>query len=77
MNLQRNSLYYAARIQANFEEILGFCSVNDLSEDGVNANHNVTCSPRLAEDDTRLLKNSEGDGDGEWIRRQTLLYSCK
>ena len=31
----------------------------------------------LAEGDTRLLKNSEGDGDGEWIRRQTLLYSCK
>ena len=24
MNLQQNSLYYAARIQANFEEILGF-----------------------------------------------------
>ena len=24
MNWQRNSLYYAARIQANFEEILGF-----------------------------------------------------
>ena len=44
-----------------------FCSVNHLSEGGVNANHNVTCSPSLAENDSRLLKNSEGNRDGEWI----------
>ena len=44
-----------------------FCSVNHFSEGGVNANHNVTCSPSLAENDPRLLKNSEGNRDGEWI----------
>ena len=33
------------------------------SEGGVNANHNVTCSPN----DSRLLKNSEGNRVGEWI----------
>ena len=37
-----------------------FCSVNHFSEGGVNANHNVTCSPSLAE-------NSKGNRDGEWI----------
>ena len=32
------------------------CSVNHLiSEAGVNANHNVTCSPSLAENDSTLL----------------------
>ena len=45
-----------------------FCSVNHFSEGWtVNANHNVTCSPSLAENDSRLLKNSEGNCDGEWI----------
>ena len=45
-----------------------FCSVNHFSEGGtVSANHNVTCSPSLAENDSRLLKNSEGNCDGEWI----------
>ena len=43
------------------------CSINHESEGGVNANHNVTCSPSLAENDSRLLKNSEGNRDGEWI----------
>ena len=43
-----------------------FCSVNHISEGGVNANHNVTCSPSLA-NDFRLLKNSEGNPDCEWI----------
>ena len=38
-----------------------------MSEGGVNANHNVTCSPSLAEDNTRLLTNSEGDCDDECI----------
>ena len=38
-----------------------------LSEGGGNANHNATCSPSLAENDSRLLKNSEGNRDGEWI----------
>ena len=31
------------------------------------ANHNATCSPSLTENDSRLLKNSEGNRDGEWI----------
>ena len=44
-----------------------FCSVNRFSEGGVNANHNVTCTPSLAENDSRLLKNSKGNCDGEWI----------
>ena len=44
-----------------------FCSVNHFSKGEVNANHYVTCSPSLAENDSRLLKNSEGNGDGEWI----------
>lgn len=44
-----------------------FSSVNRFSEGGVNGNHNVTCSPSLAENDSRLLKNSEGNRDGEWI----------
>ena len=43
------------------------CSVNHFSEGGVNANHNVTCTSSLAENDSRLLKNSEGNHDGEWI----------
>ena len=38
-----------------------FCSVNHFSEGGVNAR----C--KVAEKDSRLLKNSEGNRDGEWI----------
>ena len=44
-----------------------FCSVNHFSEGGVNANHNVTCSPSLTENDSRMFKNSEENRDGEWI----------
>ena len=44
-----------------------FCSVNHFSEGGVNANHNVTYTSSFAENDARLLKNSEGNHDGEWI----------
>ena len=29
--------------------------------------HIVTCSPSLTENDSRLLKNSIGNSDGEWI----------
>ena len=58
-----------------------FCSANHLSEGGVNANHNVMCSLNFTENDSRLLKNREGNWDEEWIfvtgRRQMLLYSCK
>ena len=43
-----------------------FCSVNHFSEGGVNANHNVMCSPSLTENDSSLLKNSVGNFDGEW-----------
>ena len=34
-----------------------FCSVKHFTEGGVNANHNVTCSPSLAENESRLFKN--------------------
>ena len=44
-----------------------FCSVNHVSKGRVKANHNVACSPSLAENDSRLLKNSKGNRDGEWI----------
>ena len=44
-----------------------FCSVNHFSEGGVNTNHYVMCLPSLAENVSRLLKNSKGNGDGEWI----------
>ena len=44
-----------------------FYSVNHFSEGGVNANHNVTCSPSLASSCSRLLKNSKENRDGEWI----------
>ena len=56
-----------------------FFSVNHFSEDGVNANHNATCSPSLAEttlDCSRIAKEiamvSGFFVDG---RRQPLLYS--
>ena len=52
--------YYKLRSDLGF-----FCSVNHFSEGRVNANHNVTCLPSLAENDSRLLKNSEGNRDGE------------
>ena len=41
--------------------------MNHFSESRVNTNHNVTCAPSLAENDCRLLKNSEGNRDGESI----------
>ena len=34
-----------------------FCSLKHFTEGGVNANHNVTGSPSLAENDSRLFKN--------------------
>ena len=37
------------------------------SEGGANANHTVMCSPSLAENDSRVLKNREGNHNGEWI----------
>ena len=48
-----------------------FCSVNHLSGGGVNANHDATHLPSLAsknktENDSRLLKNSEGNHNDEW-----------
>jgi len=44
-----------------------FCSVNHFSEGRVKANHIVTSSPSLAENDSRLIRNSKGNRDGEWI----------
>ena len=62
------SLDRAARVQTSNGF---FCSVNHLSGGGVYANHNATHSPSLArknktENDSRLLKNSEGNRDDEW-----------
>ena len=60
-----------------------FCSVNHFSEGGVNANHNVTCSPNLAENDSRLDCSRIAKEIAMVIRffvegrRQTLLYSFK
>ena len=58
------------------------CSVNHLiSEGGVNANHNVTCSSSLAENDSTLITIAKEIAmvSGFFVegRRQTLLYSCK
>ena len=58
-----------------------FCSVNHFGEGEVNADHNVTCSPSLAENDSdysRIVKEIAMMG-GFFVegRRQTLLYSCK
>ena len=47
-----------------------FCSVNHvnhISEGEFNANYNITCSLSLAENDSILRKNCEGNRDGEWI----------
>ena len=52
--------YYNLRRDFGF-----FCSINHFSEGGVKANHNVMSSPSL--NDSRLLKNSKGNRDGEWI----------
>ena len=57
---------------------MGFTVLFDhLSGGGVNANHNAKQSVSLAcknktENDSRLLKNSEGNSDDEWTfcRRQ-------
>ena len=43
-----------------------FCSVNHFSEGGVNAKNNVTCSSSLAENDSGLL--SEGEGNSAYER---------
>ena len=59
-------MYRTGRI-ANFEGILGFSVPSIIFSEGeVNANHNVARSPSSAESDFRLLKNSEGNRDGEW-----------
>ena len=65
----QNSYGQICCIAAHLQTSNGFfCSVNHLSGGGVNANHN---SPSLAhknktENDSRLLKNSEGNHDDEW-----------
>ena len=68
-NLQPNSLYRPARLQTANRF---FCSVNHLSSvGGVSGNHNATRSPSFAlknktENDSGLLRNSEGNRDDEW-----------
>ena len=80
--LQRNLLYCAARF-ANLEWILDFSvpSIMHFSGDEVNANHNVTCSPRVAENDSDCSRIAKEIAimSGFFVegRRQTLLYSCK
>ena len=58
-----------------------FCSVNHFSEGEVNANHNVTCSPSLAENasDCSRIAKEIAMVSGFFVegRRLTLLYSCK
>ena len=68
LNLQWNSLYRAAHFE-NLEGILGFSlpSIVLVKVGLMEITDNVTCSPSLAENDSRLLKNSEGNRDGECI----------
>ena len=79
--LQRNSLSRAARTE-NFEGILVVTvpSIILLKAGLMQITMHVTCSPSLAENDSRLFKNSKGNRDGQWMfvegRRETLLYSC-
>ena len=58
-----------------------FCSVNHFSEGGVNANHNVTCLPSLAENDSDCSRIAKEIAivSGFFVkgRRLKLLYSCK
>ena len=51
-------MYRAARV-TNFEGILGFSVPSNILLKGGNASHNATCSPSLAENDSRLFKNSK------------------
>ena len=52
----------------NLEGILGFSVPSIiLVKAGLMQKNNVTCSASLAENDSRQLKNSEGNRDGEWI----------
>ena len=68
-NLQPNSLYRPLRLQTSNRFS---CYVNHLSSvGGVSGNHNATLSPSLArknktDNDSRLLRNSEGNRDDEW-----------
>ena len=41
------------------------CFVNHFSEGRVNENHNVTCSPSLAENDFGCSRIAKENGDGE------------
>ena len=60
-------MYRAARFE-NLEGILGLSVPSIiLVKAGLMQKSNVTCSATLAENDSRLLKNSEGNRDGEWI----------
>ena len=54
---------------ANLDGILGFSvpKIVLVKAGLMPAIHNVTCSPSLAENDFRLIKNSEGNRDGGWI----------
>ena len=51
-------------LSSNFEAILGFSVPSIIS---VNANHNVMCSPSLAGNDSRLLKNIKRNCNSVWI----------
>ena len=60
-------MHRAARFE-NLEGILGLSVPSIiLVKAGLMQKSNVTCSASLAENDSRLLKNSEGNRDGEWI----------
>ena len=81
-HLQPNSLYRTASLQTSNGF---FCSVNHLSGGGVNANHNAKHSSSLAcknktENDSRLLKNSEGNRHDAWTfcrRQETRIRNIR
>ena len=63
----QNRLKQFSKIAYREIRCIALRSVNHFSKGEINASHNVTCSPRLAENDSRLLKKGGGNSDGEWI----------
>ena len=63
--------FIALHVLQTSKGFLVFLLRQSLSGGGVNVNHNATRSPRFAsksrtENDSSVLKNSEGNRDGEW-----------
>ena len=67
MNLNYSEICcIALRVLQTSKGFWVFCSVNHLVKAGL-IQITTTCSPSLAENDSRLFKNSEGNCDGEQI----------